>query len=66
MYVCIILLFTDNARAQVTIGALDEPTKGALLDLNPHSAGKLGGLLFPNIFIPTATVCPLRWLALML
>ncbi|MDR1762950.1 MAG: hypothetical protein LBR64_03195, partial [Dysgonamonadaceae bacterium] len=58
MYVCIILLLTDSARAQVTIGALDAPMKGAMLDLNPKSAANLGGLLFPNIFITNTDSLP--------
>ncbi|MDR1763305.1 MAG: hypothetical protein LBR64_05050, partial [Dysgonamonadaceae bacterium] len=58
MYVCIVLLFADSARAQVTIGALDEPMKGATLDLNPKSAANLGGLLFPNVFITSADSLP--------
>ncbi|MDR1763855.1 MAG: PKD domain-containing protein [Dysgonamonadaceae bacterium] len=58
MYVCIASLFADSARAQVTIGALDKPARGALLDLNPQSAANLGGLLFLNIFITNTDSLP--------
>jgi hypothetical protein len=51
-------MVTFYANAQVTIGALDEPVKGAMLDLSPKSAAKLGGLLLPNIFITDSDSLP--------
>ncbi|MDR1763240.1 MAG: hypothetical protein LBR64_04720, partial [Dysgonamonadaceae bacterium] len=52
------LLVSDFALGQVTIGALDEPAKGAMLDLNPKSAANLGGLLLPNVFITNRDSLP--------
>jgi uncharacterized protein (TIGR02145 family) len=59
-FACIALLcaIALNTHAQVTIGALDEPVKGTLLDLSPKSAPKLGGLRLPNIFITNSDSLP--------
>lgn len=58
---CLIALFFAISlcvKAQVTIGALDEPAKGTLLDLNPPSATIRGGLLLPNVFITNRDSLP--------
>ncbi|MDR1764461.1 MAG: hypothetical protein LBR64_11035, partial [Dysgonamonadaceae bacterium] len=52
------LLVPNFALGQVTIGSLDEPAKGAMLDLNPKSAANLGGLLLPNVFITNRDSLP--------
>jgi hypothetical protein len=52
------LLLPDFIQAQVTIGSLAEPARGALLDLNPQSLAKRGGLLLPNVFITNCDSLP--------
>jgi uncharacterized protein (TIGR02145 family) len=54
----VMLLCLLQANAQVTIGALDHPAKGAILDLNPKSISQHGGLLLPNVFITNSDSLP--------
>jgi uncharacterized protein (TIGR02145 family) len=59
-FACIALLcaISFTARAQVTIGALNEPERGTYLDLNPKSVTRHGGLLLPHVFITSLDSLP--------
>ncbi|MDR2086987.1 MAG: hypothetical protein LBP72_07395 [Dysgonamonadaceae bacterium] len=49
------LALSTNLRAQVTIGGLNEPKAGAILDLN---SGAKGGLVLSNVGIDNPTEIP--------
>ena len=52
------LMTTGNLQAQVRIGYLSDPAKGALLDLCNDGGGYIGGLKLPHIQITNLGVIP--------
>jgi uncharacterized protein (TIGR02145 family) len=54
-FAALLLFFCTGLHAQVTIGGLTEPQKGAILDLNSDVKG---GLLLSNVALPNVSAIP--------